>query len=72
MTESNPGLSKTQTYIFMNDRTTSLAIQPASDLVQTSLAPGEAIEIEIPTNTIPFIKVWDRMVLLTYMQKGND
>jgi len=52
-------------YIFLNDRTEDLIIHPQSLTTGVAMRPGSMIEIAIPDNTIPFIKVWDHQVLLS-------
>jgi hypothetical protein len=37
---------------------------------KTVLAPGEHIIVEIPEDTVPFIKVWPQAVLLSHIGVG--
>lgn len=53
-------------YSFMNDKTTPIGIHAASHITEYVLLPGQSIIIEIPEGTMPFIKIWDNMVLLSY------
>ena len=56
----------------MNDKTKRIGIHSASLTDKHYLEPCETVVIEIPEDTIPFIKVWDNdQVLLTYADKGS-
>ena len=59
-------------YVYMNDKTKRIGIHSASLTDKHYLEPCETVVIEIPEDTIPFIKVWDNdQVLLTYADKGS-
>ena len=57
-------------YLFLNDTRGPLTVHSGSCINRNSLIVGELITIKIPKNTVPFIKVWDEMVLLTYAMEN--
>ncbi len=58
-------------YLFLNDTTKKMGIHSASvDAGKHYLEPAEYVEVNIPDGTIPYIKVWDNMVLLTYVDEA--
>lgn len=54
-------------YTFFNDRHHALNIHPDSSTKRTEILPQETLEIEVPDNSKPFIKVWHDLVLLSYI-----
>jgi hypothetical protein len=38
---------------------------------QLSPQEGKLFDVDAPDNTIPFLKTWDRQVLLSYIQEAN-
>jgi len=58
-------------YVYLNDKSKQVGIHPSSSTKKFHLEPQETIVIEIPENTIPFIKTWDNdIVLLSYADEG--
>ena len=54
-------------YVYLNDRTTRIGIHAGSSVNEKYfLEPQELVVVEIPENTVPYIKAWDNMVLLSY------
>lgn len=60
-------------YVFMNDKTTSIALHAASVDIggKTIILPAEMIVVNIPDNSVPYIKIWDTCVLLSYTTKDG-
>jgi len=59
-------------YIFVNDRTDDLIIHPASDTIGVAMRPGAKIEVTLTDGSVPFIKIWDDMVLLSNKPEGEE
>lgn len=58
-------------YMYMNDTKMNQSIHAASDVKDKHvLAPGEHIIVEIPEETVPYIKVWPQAVLLSHIGIG--
>ncbi len=58
-------------YVYLNDQSHTLTVHPGSCTKKLRIAPGESITINIPYGTTPFIKSWDKhVILLSYM--GNS
>ena len=58
-------------YVFLNDTGGKMGIHQGSCVTKLVLAPGEKIIVEIPEGKIPWIKVWSKIVLLSYIDADN-
>lgn len=55
-------------YVYINDTGKPQGIHAASDITDKHvLQPAELIIVEIPENTVPYIKVWASVVLLSHI-----
>lgn len=62
-------------YKFLNDTRGKMGIHPgSSDSLANKfyLDPAELVEVEIPEGTTPFIKVWDKLVLLSWTEPKTE
>ena len=58
-------------YVFLNDTSNILQLHIASCIDKQSIQPTETVVVDIPEDTIPFIKLWDEdVVLLSYADKN--
>lgn len=49
---------------FFNDSAKTLRVHPATPTDALVVSPYRMLEVELPDNAEPFIKVWDRGVVL--------
>lgn len=54
-------------YLYLNDTGKDQWMHSASSSIERQLKPGQCVVVEIPDGTIPWIKVWNDCVLLSYI-----
>lgn len=58
-------------YLFLNDTRCPLTVHSGSCINRNSLIIRELVMIRIPKDAVPYIKVWDEMVLLSYVIRNE-